>query len=234
MTVRFHDKLQESDEIYSFRFAPERPIAFVAGQFIELTLPHDEPDDRGIKRWFTISSAPSDPFITITTRITQNSSTFMQALQTLRPGTSLHMTEPMGDFVLPLDPSIPLVFVAVGIGITPFHSMLAWLADTDAPKRNIQLLYGVKNEDDIIFQDTFEHAKVHATIVVKDASAEWGGERGELTSDHIVKLAEMNNQSLVYVAGPEPVVESLQTGLVALGIKRHHIVTDFFLNYGTI
>lgn len=229
--AHFHDYIEEADNIRTFRFKPERPIDHVAGQFTELFLPHENPDDRGIKRWFTISSAPFEEYMTITTKFSDPSSTFKQTLHALTPGTEVTLAEPMGDFVLPKDNSIPLIFVAGGIGITPFHSMLSWIASGNDEHRDIQLLYAVNNEDEIIFQDTFKKANVHTTIVVTNPSDEWGGERGHITSDHILKLTEPDKDTLIYVSGPEPMVETLQKDLITLDFPKSRIVTDFFPNY---
>lgn len=230
MKARFHEKKQEADSIYTFYFEPELPVDFVAGQFIELYVAHNNPDNRGAKRWFTISSAPFEKYLTITTKINKPSSTFKQALFALNPGDEVKITEPMGDFVLPQDNAIPLVFVAGGIGITPFHSILTWIAEND-DYRNIKLMYAVHNEDEIIFQDTFDKAKVHATIVVKEPSNEWGGERGIITANHILKITEPAKDALFYLSGPEYLIEILQKDLTALGVEKRRIITDFFHNY---
>jgi ferredoxin-NADP reductase len=166
MQVIFDHSQEEAPHIRTFFFKPEKPVHYTAGQFTELTLPHDSPDDRGIRRWFTLSSSPTDELLSITTRFTPDTgSSFKNALFALEPGTVVQMADAMGDFVLPKLIQTPLIFVAAGIGITPFHSILTWLTAT-GEKRPIKLLYAVHEEDDIIFQDTFEKAGVHATIVV--------------------------------------------------------------------
>lgn len=233
MKATFDHSSEESSTIKTFWFRPEKPVDFVAGQFIELYLPHVQVDDRGIKRWFTASSSPIDDMISITTKFSERSSSFKGALQALEPGTVVDIDPPMGDFVLPQDPTIPLVFVAGGMGITPYHSIFKWLHDTEE-QRPIKFVYAVHTEDDIIFQDTFDAAGIHATIVVTEPSAEWGGERGTLTADHILKLTEPDERTLIYLAGPEPMIEDLQTGLRAQKVPQNRIVTDFFPNYDRV
>ena len=67
--------------IYSFTFQNSENLRWEAGQFLQIVLPHKNPDDRGIKRFFTISSAPYEKVVMITTRIdVKNSSTFKKAL----------------------------------------------------------------------------------------------------------------------------------------------------------
>lgn len=221
----------EADNIRTFFFKPEKPVHYTAGQFAEWRLEHSKPDNRGVKRWFTISSPPSSEFVTITTKHTaEHGSSFKKALFAMKPGDEIQMSDPMGDFVLPKLIQTPLVFVAGGIGITPFHSILGWLSD-NKEERPIKLLYGVSNEDEIIFQDTFDKAGVHATIVVSDPEPAWGGERGRLTAELIVGLEKLSEDTLIYVSGPEPMVEALEKDLKKAGIKKSQLVLDLFPNY---
>ena len=231
MQVIFDHSAPEADNIKTFYFKPEKPVHYTAGQFIELTIPHKNPDERGIKHWFTLSSPPTDELLSITTKFASDrSSTFKKALFKLKPGTELRMADPMGDFVLPKLIQTPLIFVAGGIGVTPFHSMLAWLAAT-RETRPIKLLYAVRSEDEIIFQETFDKAGQHATIIVSQPSAAWGGERGQLTAELILGLEKPSDDTLIYVSGPEPMVESLEKDLKKAGIQKHQLVLDFFPGY---
>src|SRR4051812_27426879 len=102
MQVTLDHSKDEAANIRTFFFKPESAVQYTAGQYIELTVPHDNPDERGTKHWFTLSSSPTDEFLTITTKFAgDKSSTFKKSLFGLEPGTKLHMSEPMGDFVLP-------------------------------------------------------------------------------------------------------------------------------------
>lgn len=221
----------EADNIATFYFRPEKPVSYTAGQYAEWTIKHPKPDNRGTKRWFTISSSPSDTMVSLTTKFaTTKSSTFKKALRKLKPGDEILMSEPMGDFVLPQLLQTPIIFVAGGIGVTPMHSMLSWLADTNE-KRVIKMIYGVPNEDEIIFLPTFEEANQHVTIVVDQPSSSWGGPVGKLTAEIILGLEKPSEETLIYVSGPEPMVESLEKALIKEGIKKRQLVTDAFPNY---
>jgi ferredoxin-NADP reductase len=234
MRVVFDHSRDDAANIRTFFFRPERPVRFTAGQYAEWTLPHLRPDDRGIKRWFTISSPPNGEYVTVTTKFAgKKSSSFKKALFKMEPGHELAMSDPMGDFVLPQLIQTPLVFVAGGIGITPFHSMLEWLADTKE-ERPIRLLYGVNNEDEIVFLETFKRSGVQPTIIVSAPSPAWGGERGRLSAELIIGLEKPTEDTLVYVSGPEPMVQALAKDLLKAGLKRNQIVSDEFPNYETI
>ncbi|HVC35929.1 MAG TPA: ferredoxin--NADP reductase [Candidatus Dormibacteraeota bacterium] len=234
MKVVFDHSKPETDHIRSFFFRAPESLKYTPGQFIELKLDHRDPDSRGQKRWFTLSSSPSEELLAITTKLaSQRGSSFKRILDSLQPGTEVDMVEPMGDFVLPKLIQTPLVFVAGGIGITPFRSMLKWLADS-REIRPIQLIYGVRSEDEIVFQKVFEEAGVHATIVVSEPSTTWGGERGRINAELILGLTKPSEQTLIYVSGPEPMVEGLEKDLAASGLPKSRFVGDFFPGYSAI
>jgi ferredoxin-NADP reductase len=234
MQVIFDHSEAETGNITSFYFKPDQPVRYTAGQFIELTLPHPRPDERGIKHWFTLSSAPSQPYLRITTRLAgEQGSSFKRNLAKLKPGKAVMMSDPMGDFVLPKLIQTPLVFVAGGIGITPYLSMLQWLADT-GEQRPVKLLWGINSEADIAFQDLFDKVSQHVTVIVRNPASAWGGEQGQLSPELILGLEKPGEDALIYMSGPEPMIEGLSNDLHKAGVPRRQIVTDFFPGYETI
>lgn len=234
MKVNLDHTYDEADNITTFFFTPEEPVQYTAGQYVEVTLKHRNPDDRGEKRWFTLSSSPNDKFLSITTKFTDKTgSSFKKALRKLQSGDSFEISSPQGDFVFPKLIQTPLIFVAGGIGITPFHSMLTWLSQTKE-SRPIKMLYGVNNEDEIVFMDTFKKANVHTTITVSEPTATWGGERGRITAEMIVGIEKPSEDSLIYLSGPKPMVHKLKDDLQKMGISHQQIVTDSFPNYKDI
>lgn len=230
MKVNFIKSRHEAKNIITFYFKPEEELDYTAGQYIELYLPHPNEDDRGHKRWFTLSSSPLDEYLTITTKFSEPSSSFKQALLDLKTGDELKMLGPMGDFVLPKIVQTPLIFVAGGIGLTPFHSILKWLHQT-GESRPIKFIYGVTNEDEIIFMDEFNEFKQHISIVVDHPSDSWGGERGRISAELIMGISRPTKESMVFVSGPEPMVEAIGDDLIKHGLKRTQLVQDFFPNY---
>ncbi len=220
-------------DIKTFWFKPEYRFRYTAGQFTELYLPHPATDKRGDKRWFTLSSSPTDELISITTRYANtHSSTFKQTLFTLPRGAEVHIAEAMGDFVLPKTKTIPLVFVAGGIGITPIHSMVKSLADT-GEQRNITLLHAVNQPSDLLFADLFRaYAKDAYVPIVQHPAEDWRGESGMVTAAHILAVCP-SAEALIYISGPEPMAEALVMSLADIGIDKQHIITDFFPGYTT-
>ncbi len=226
MNARFTGSTAESAAITTFHFIPERPVDYIAGQFIEVTLPHPKPDAKGVRRWFTLSSSPTEPAIAITVKYDAVVSSFKQALRHMKPGDIVHISDPLGDFVLPLDDSLPLVWIAGGIGITPFHSMATWLKDT-SEKREIVLFHSIRDQAEAIFTDTMKQAGI-VEHYLTDTSA---GETARLSAKTIVDTLADPSAAYYYISGPEQMVENLASGLQANGISRQLIITDVFLGY---
>lgn len=235
MKVTLKEFHHEADNIITFWFKPESEISYSAGQYIEMTLPHKNPDDRGIKRWFTLSSSPTDkPLISITTKFAAKPSSFKTKLRQLNPGDEVTISSPMGDFILPKDSLIPLVFVAGGIGITPFHSIVKFLEDSKQ-ERQIQLLYATSSEDELIFQDIWRSYQFSNFIPIIDKPLKpWTGETGNLTAQRILELSGGIKNKLIYTSGPESMVETFIDGLGKLGVAKNQLVGDYFPNYSVI
>ena len=220
-----------AQNIQTFWFKPERPVNYVAGQYIEMSLPHEGADDRGQKHWFTLSSSPSEKLVSITTKhATGRVSTFKQTLFGLEIGAKITISEPMGDFVLPKDTTIPLLFIAGGIGVTPMRSMVKWLADNNE-RRQIHMLYGAHALEEVAFRDVFENYGVKFDIILSEQTADWSGRTGQLTAPLILDEAQQDDRQLIYISGPEPMVEKLEADLLAAGIEKHRLVLDFFPGY---
>ena len=221
-TLTLTSKENLADNVWAFRFEADTPISWTPGQFIRVELPHDNPDSEGTKRWFTISSTPHDSYIQITTRVTDT--TFKQALAALPIGSTINLVEqPDGDFVWQ-ESEKPLVFIAGGIGITPFYSMLKARGHSGQPV-SATLIYNGRT-DELPFKVEFEEAsrrhpefKVHYVI----------GE--QLTTEKLTELVPNISSSQVYISGAESMVEALGKQLEENGLANDNLHQDFFPHY---
>lgn len=231
MNATLEYKKKDAQNIYSFWFRPNSQLHYIAGQFIQLQIPIANSVVGGNKRRFTLSSAPTEKLVSITTRINPiNASPFKQALAKLELGSSVKLSDAMGDFVLPQKTEIPIIMIAGGIGITPMRSIIKWLVD-NRERRNIKLLYATSTYQSVAFRDLFENAPIDFSIILSRPPVNWTGQSGRLSADNIIDLSERDKNTLIYVSGPEPMVKSLHSNLVLKGIAEYRIVTDCFIGY---
>jgi ferredoxin-NADP reductase len=218
-----------------FVFAPGAKVVYQPGQYMEWTLPHAKPDDRGSRRYFTLASSPTEENLRIGVKLYSNSSTYKKALLKLNPGTPIAAGQLGGDFVLPKDPSEKLVFIAGGIGITPFRSMIKYLLDTQEV-RDVVLLYAANTGDDLAYRDIFTEAErqlgIKVTYVLSKTSVQAQNIRHGLISPDVIKAKVPNlYNSTYYISGPHSMVDAVVAILKAMGVHRSRIKVDFFSGY---
>ncbi len=227
--------INETPEVKSFVFIPDQRIDYQAGQFLKWSLLHDNPDNRSTVRYFTIASAPSENQIRLTTRFAgEKSSSFKSALLNLKPGDKITAEGPHGDFVLPATSNqIPdITFIAGGIGITPFRAILK---DLDS-KQSLRPI-GLKNfNPDLILIYANRDDNFPFKAELDELSAEHPNLKinyivGPITKEILNSELFTLNSELIYVSGPEPMVESLGQTLIELGIVKDNIKQDFFPGY---
>lgn len=225
MQLTLVDRKQEAPDATSFIFRPAEPVSWKAGQFTTLKLPHDFPDERKTERYFTISSAPFENHVQITTRFAaERPSSFKRTLERLPLQATLEAAEPEGDFTV-ADPTEEMVWIAGGIGITPFRSILLDLDHRRMPMP-VTLLYS-NRDNHFVFKDELEalagehpEFKIHYFVSPQRIDAE-----------AIKKLVPDVKKPIFYVSGPEPMVESFDKLLPTLGVPPHHMKTDYFPGY---
>lgn len=201
-----------------FTLQPERPLRWTAGQFIRVELPHDQPDPEGTKRQFTIASAPSDEVVQIATRLTGSS--FKQALGQLPPGGRLRLVDPpAGDFVWPAADPRPLVFLAQGIGITPFRSLIRQRRLEGLPVAahllHSNLAPGIPFQSEI--EGWAQSPDFTATFLTQP-----------ITPALLAHLMPNLNQAIVYVSGPLQLTRLL---LPPINLPAAQLKQDQFPNY---
>lgn len=233
---RFMLTLLEKKEIasgtYEFIFTSDRPLTFNPGQYVEWTLGHTPNDDRGNRRYFTIASSPTEQTVRLGVRVYEPASTFKLALTSMDVGDTVSISSLAGDFVLPKDKNKKLVFIAGGIGITPFRSQVQYLIDTK-DTRTITLLYSNKTASEIAYKDTFDRAAQSIGMkTIYALSAEQnpvpGTYAGRVDSTLIAREIPDYKERMFYLSGPHGMVTAFEKTLHEMGVSRFNIKTDYF------
>lgn len=224
LLVKLKQKIPLGADMFDFVF--EGSLPYLAGQYMEWTLGHKNPDSRGSRRYFTLASAPTEGDLRIGVKFYPNSSSFKKSLAGMNPGDNLMAGYLAGEFNLPKDPNKKLTFIAGGIGITPFRSIIKYLIDTNQ-KRDIVLLYSVKTAQEIVYRDIFESAKnlgVKIVYVTTDSM-------GFIDQNMIAREVPDIKERYFYISGPHSMVDAFEKTLREMGIPSGQIKIDFFPGY---
>ena len=225
MKLKLAARKAESPGVKSFIFKPEEPLVWKAGQFLHYVLNHEATDDRGSDRWFTIASAPYERHVMITTRFaSKQGSTFKKTLKALKPGDSIEVSDLDGDFIVS-DARKKYVFIAGGIGITPFRSILKQ-AKHEKKSLRVNLIYAnrknvaaYKKEFDAMAKRN-PHLKIHYLFHPQ-----------RIDKKTIKEPVPDLKTPIFYVSGPEPMVESVGKMLQQIGVPQKRIKQDWFPGY---
>lgn len=233
----FADRFEVAKNILEFKFAPDAELAYKPGQYMEWTFPHKPMDSRGARRWFTLSSSPTEEDISIGIKFYEDGSTFKEAMLSMDSSSSIVAGQLAGDFVMPKDQSKKLVFIAGGIGVTPFRSMIKYLVDT-GEKRSVRMFYAASSEDELAYRDVFEDARrelgIQTMYVVTGNNSVVRGRhtiKGKITENLIEQYIPDLEECIFYISGTHGMVEDMTAGLRDLGVHSRNIKTDYFSGY---
>jgi ferredoxin-NADP reductase/Na+-translocating ferredoxin:NAD+ oxidoreductase RnfD subunit len=227
-------KNQLTKDIYEFFFKSEERLDYKPGQYLEWTLGHKSPDIRGNRRYFTIASSPTEEEIKLGVKFYDNSSSFKKKLMGMNEGETIVASQLSGEFILPVDTNKKLVFIAGGIGVTPFRSMVKYLVDKKE-KRDVVLFFSNRTPADIVYKDLFDQAEreiglktIYAVNDLAGASLDNNMRVGFVTEEMIKKEVPDYADRIFYISGPHVMITAFESTLSKMGVKASNIKTDFF------
>ncbi len=211
---------------------------FYPGQYNDIILPIHAEDGKGSMRSFTVTSSPLDKsFLQITTTISK--SDFKKALFALKKHELVSFRGPLGGFYLREKEKQDKVFLAGGMGITSFISMLRYI-DKNHLSQKIKLFASFShNEDVILHQELLDIAKRNAGIEIiftvsnasKSNSEGWSGEKGRISKELLEKYISKIHESLYYIVGSTAFLDGMEVLLQEMGIKEENVKTEHFTGY---
>lgn len=219
MRLTLTKRYKELGEIHSFVFEPIKPVDWIAGQYINITMPDVPPVEAD--RLFTIASAPHEMHILITTYL--GTSKFKQRMAKLKPGDVVEADQVGGDFIW-LNDGRKKLYIAGGIGVTTFRSIILDQIHKNIPN-DAMLLYAGKNDRRPFVNELKKAAKKDSTLSIKDYV------ETRLTLERLVADIPDVFERTVYLAGSQSFSEMLGEGLLQKGIGRSQIKYDYFDGY---
>lgn len=231
-------KLNTATNTIDFIFTANKKLAYQPGQYMEWTLPHNHIDNRGNRRYFTIASSPTEPTLRLGIKFYTPSSSYKKTLMRITKSSRITAAHVVGDFVMPRRKDQKLVFIAGGIGITPFRSMIKYLIDNNE-QRDIKLIYAADSKKGMAYTDLLAEAERQLGITTTYVLANPGpnqnlapNERpGHIDTAIIQSLAPDYMSRTFYISGSHQMVIAIKRILIDLGIPRRHIKTDYFPGY---
>lgn len=233
LSLILKQKNQLAPTIYEFVFSHPGKFPFIPGQYLEWTLPHKNSDSRGVRRYFTIASSPNEPEIKLGVKIVPDkSSSFKKALLNLKDGDRMSADLLAGDFTLHQNSNEKLIFIAGGIGVTPFRSIIKNLTEQGV-KKDIVLFYSASSPEEFVYKDIFKEAENFGvkTIYIlgsKEPLKSWTGETGYITEPMIKKYAPDFLNRKIYLSGPVAMVNNYKNLFTKMGASNSQMVTDYF------
>lgn len=226
MELTLIERKPEAGDAVSFLFDRPAGLAWTPGQYVQLSIEHPDADERGLRRYFTIASAPHEDRVQLTTRLFPAGSTFKQALLALQPGDKVTVAGgPGGSFASPA-PAAEHLFIAGGIGVTPYRAILVDLDRRPADAPPITLLYGSRAE--IVFQEELDAIAARNPWLTVRYVLEPAFIDGAILRETLAADAQ------VWISGPEVMVHALHGLAAAAGVSDDRIRLDEFPGYDDV
>ena len=220
----------------AFQFEKPNHFVFKAGQYIDLTLTGSYPGmSNGLTHTFSIASSPCEKELVVTTRM--RNTDFKQAISMLPIGSRARIEGPMGSFSLHKNTARPAVFLAGGIGVAPFLSMLSF-ATTEKLRHPIVLFYANRYLEDAAFIDTLwklerANPRFRFVPILTRVGSNNGlkGKTGYISSELLVTHVGALQGPIYYIAGPPTMVAAARRTLSDVGVDEDDIRTEEFAGY---
>jgi ferredoxin-NADP reductase len=235
-----HARIKEKQEVakgtllVTFDLLGEE-VDFTPGQYFFVTLPDiGYQDDKGLRKHLTVVTSPNQRGVLgLATRI--RDSAFKRTLSELPVGAEVDVEPPKGTFGLPDDGARPLVFVAGGIGITVFRSMLRFIQE-DGIRYRVTLVYSNRDRESAAFLDELQRLEREnpdlRLVLTMTQDPGWEGETRKVDAqffrDH---LGQALTESTFLVAGPPGMVEGVQQALDEAGVHEDNVLAERYSGY---
>ena len=217
--------------VKSFSFPRPASLSYKAGQFLIVTIKAE--DGKELGKPFSISSSPTEKeHIEFTKKLSE--SEFSMALKTLKEGDRAKIDAPYGTFTFEGEHE-KIGLLGGGIGITPFMSICRYCTDKRLNTK-ITLLYGNRNENDIVFRKEFEamqkqNANLKVVFMLSEATSGWKGATGFINAELVKKEIPDYKETVFYTCGPPAMVEAMEKLVETLGLPKTQLKREYFAGY---
>jgi ferredoxin-NADP reductase len=234
---KLKDRKEVAEGTMAFQFEKPSGWTFKAGQYLDMTLlDPSETDSEGNVHSFSIASAPHEGTLMVATRMRDTA--FKRVLKTMPFGTAVKIEGPSGDLILQNGFARTAAFLAGGISITPFRSIVHWAAKEKSPNR-IVLFYSNRRPEDAPFlaelqsleKDNPKYKLIASMTEMEKSHQPWNGETGLIDQGMLGRHLKGAASPIYYIAGPPAMVKGLHEMLSKTGINDDDIRAEDFSGY---
>ncbi|MGH8670055.1 MAG: ferredoxin--NADP reductase [Burkholderiales bacterium] len=211
----------------AFHLSKPAGFVFKPGQSVTLSLLDPPAEANSAQRIFSLVSAPFEEELTVATRMREGSA-FKRALKMLPPDARIKLRGPRGVMTLHEDRARAAVFIAGGIGITPFMSMLRQAAH-DRLAQRLFLLYSNRRPEDAPFLAELQglsQRNDNLRLLARMTDAD-----GFVDEETVRRFVGDAAAPVYYLAGPPAMVNALKVVLRSVGIGEQDVRSEQFYGY---
>jgi ferredoxin-NADP reductase len=235
-SARLVERKNLAGDVAIFRFEKPEGFEFKAGQWCLLTVPDlGYKDERGLRRPLSLASSPLEKDLLFITKL--SGSAMKRSLAEITPGASVTLDTPMGSLLLPGELELPLVFLAGGVGVSPFRSMIRYAADAPTGHR-ITLFYSNRTPEETPFLDELlaipsANPRIATAVTMTRATDEsrWKGLTGRLNPDMIRNNCNAWQEARYFIVGPPNMADAMKQTLNEMSIAPERITLELFAGY---
>jgi len=233
--MRIVERVAETPEVVTLSLVADGaepiPFEFLPGQFVTI---HLDAHGRDVRRAYSISSSPTRRrAIDLTIKLEARGLASPFLVRKLQVGDEIDVEGPFGKFALADEEASAVAFIAGGVGVAPFRSMIRFLFDRGR-QGAIDLVYSCRRPEEIVFRKEFEELaraasnfRFHTTIT-RATPEEWPSRRGRIAREMLESCVPDLARRRCFVCGPGPMVRSVRAMLVELGLPKTSIVVESF------
>lgn len=233
-TAQFVSRQMVGSEIMLFSVEKPENFRFLAGQFCFITVPDmGFQDNRGLRRPFSIASSPLEKDLLFVVKMSYTA--LKRTMSAMSPGTAITVESPVGNLILPETSVLPLVFLAGGVGIAPFRSLILYAVGADTGHR-ITLIYSGQTPEETPFleelrgtsQENPRISVIPTMTRLRESPSTWTGLTGRIGPQMIKNECEAWDNSIYYIVGPPPMAVTMQEILRNMNIPSSRIKMEAF------
>ncbi len=222
-------------DVYELHFEKPKGFTFRAGQFVLFDVPLAADPSDVQTRAYSIASAPHEASLIFVIKLVPGGRASAWIEKVVDTGSQIIMKGPFGVFTIPAETEGKgLLLVATGTGIAPFRSQILWLLNEQKSQRELHVIFGVRNEEELFWMETLsslsiEHKNYHFHPTLTGEAPAWQGNRGRVYETAPRIIADFTQYQLLVCGAPHMVQSVKSIALTQWGMDKKSVHVEGFI-----